>query len=80
MSRFLKSIAKIKKAAAWRAMPPAIICKPLRFIAANTPRVEIKNPLGKTVGYDHSPEYKAARRAADQGNGALVKSMARALA
>ena len=74
-----KKLTKTQKQAAWRDLPPAIICKPLRFIRDNTPRVEIKDPLGNIVGFDDSAEYKAARHAANIGAGACVQASARRL-
>lgn len=75
-----RSAAKKAKDAAFAKLAPGIICKPLRFIRNNTPRVEIKDPLGKVVGFDYSPQYKAARAAADKGAGGFVQAAARRLA
>ena len=75
-----RSAAKKAKDEAFAKLAPGIICKPLRFIRNNTPRVEIKDPLGKIVGFDHSPQYKAARAAADKGAGGFVQAAARRLA
>lgn len=75
-----KKLTKTQKQAAWRAIPPAIICKPLRFIRANTERLAITNQAGDIIGYDDSAAYKAARATADRGHGAHVQAMARAIA
>lgn len=58
---------------------PAIICKPLQFIRERT-MVQVTNPSTGHTHWENGPEYRRARIAADRGNGALVKSMARSLA
>ncbi len=74
-----RSAIKKAKDAAYAKLPAAIIFKPLRFIRDNTPRVNIKDPLGNIVGYDDSVEYKAALRSAKFGAGASVQADARRL-
>lgn len=74
-----RSANKKAKDAAFAKLP-AIICKPLRFIADNTHRNAIYSPIGELLGFEPSPEYKGARIAADRGNGAMVKSIANKVA
>lgn len=58
---------------------PAVICHPLRFIRERT-MVKSKDPkTGQTI-WEFGPEYHTARHAANRGNGALVKRMARQIA
>lgn len=58
---------------------PAVICHPLRFIREHT-MVKGQDPkTGQTI-WDFGPEYHTARHAANRGDGALVKRMARQIA
>lgn len=75
-----RSAIKKAKDAAFAKLGPAKVCKPLRFIRANTDKVAITGPLGEHLGWDDSPEYKAARATADLGHGAQVQAQARAIA
>ena len=75
-----RSPRKRAKDAAFAKLPPAIICKPLRFIADNTHRQAIYSPTGELLGFEPSPEQKRARIAADRGNGVLVKVIANQVA
>lgn len=72
-----RSSAKKIKDAAYAKLPAAIIFKPLRFIGNNTPSTVKEDPITKLPVRVPSPEYQCAREAANLGNGALVKAMAR---
>lgn len=58
---------------------PAVICHPLRFIRERT-MVKTQDPKTGQTSWDFGPEYHTARHAANRGNGALVKRMARQIA
>jgi len=73
-------LTKSQKRAAFAKLPPAIICKPLRFIGDNTACTMKEDPITKLPVRVPSAEYQRARKAADRGNGALVKGIAREVA
>ena len=68
---------KSQKQVAFAKLPPAIICKPLRFIGNTTPSTVKEDPITKMPVREPSPEFQAAREQADLGNGSFVKAMAR---
>lgn len=74
-----KHLSKVQKRVSFEFMPPAIICKPLQFIRSRT-MVKTANPATGHSHWSEGPEFTSARHAANRGNGAFVKQMARALA
>ena len=74
-----KHLSKVQKRVAFESAPPAIICKPLQFIRSRT-MVKTTNPATGHSHWSEGPEFTSARHAANRGNGAFVKQMARTLA
>ncbi len=72
-----RSRIKKLKDAAYAKLPPAIICKPLQFIAKVHPPQKVINPVTGNADWVASPEYMAAREAANSGDGGFVKFLAR---
>ena len=72
-----RSRLKKLKDAAYAKLPPAIIFKPLRFIASVHPATKVIDPITGISAWVSSLEYEAGRKAADVGDGGLVKSLAR---
>lgn len=60
-----------------KAMPIALIQRPLRLIASLTNRLELDKKGGSVVVA--SGAYKDARGCANKGNGAAVQSIARSV-
>lgn len=75
----LRSPKRKAKDAAYAKLPAAIICKPLQFIGHRT-AVKVTDPVTGIDRWEPSPDYKLARVAADHGNGAYVKHVARRVA
>ena len=75
----LRSPRTKAKQAAWRALPAAIIHRPLQYIGGETNKlVDDVATGGRRV--ELSPEYLAAKEAAKHGDGATVKNIARRVA
>jgi len=68
--------AKKAKLAAWQALGPAIIVRPLRFIKEQMTSFQINETTGKQEKVI-SPLYFMAKDFADAGDGAAVSTMAR---
>ena len=69
----MEKLTKEQKRAKWEATPPALVERPLRFIAAQT---NTKDADGNTV---ISKEFKAAFYAAYVGKGNIVQRIARSV-
>ena len=75
-----RSPAKKAKDAAYAKLGPALILKPLRYIAANTAKYPITGTTGEVLGYRESLTTQTAREWAKCGNGLKVKALARKIA
>lgn len=73
-----RSATKKAKDAAYAKLPPAIICKPLRFIGEHTNKLVDDPAGGRRI--ELSPEYLAAKDAAKRGEGDYVKRIAHRVA
>jgi len=74
-----KILPRRAKDVAFAALPPAIICKPLRFIREQT-AIKVTDTATGTEHWAPGPEFERARKLADVGDGGAVQSMARRLA
>lgn len=71
----MAKLTREQKAAAYKALPVALIQRPLRFIKNRTMVADVVEP-GEKQTFSVSKEYLYARKAADFGFGDIVQHIA----
>jgi hypothetical protein len=72
-------LTKSQKRAAFAKLPPAIVCKPLRFILERT-AIKVTDPQRKQEHWVPGPAGIRARKLANRGDGGAVQAMAMRMA